>query len=213
MLALNKGNKVNTLSPAQIKDVFDEEITNWKELGGEDLPIRVFRLEDITEYYTEEELGPAYEYAGERITQLVEKTPGIVAFVPQKFIVQPDAVHFIKDNTISVKDVFAGAEWFPTATPAALFGFLPLIAGTLWVSLFAILFALPFGLSVSIPPQHHANIRCHGHRFTFYVYPRCFGFEQDFLRLCTCDFRHQQYYDACGQDQLPDHLRRCLFAE
>jgi len=150
VLALNKGNKVNTLSPAQIKDVFDEEITNWKELGGEDLPIRVFRLEDITEYYTEEELGPAYEYAGERITQLVEKTPGIVAFVPQKFIVQPDAVHFIKDNTISVKDVFAGAEWFPTATPAALFGFLPLIAGTLWVSLFAILFALPFGLSVSI---------------------------------------------------------------
>ena len=53
VLALNKGNKVNTLSPAQIKDVFDEEITNWKELGGEDLPIRVFRLEDITEYYTE----------------------------------------------------------------------------------------------------------------------------------------------------------------
>ena len=50
VLALNKGNKVNTLSPAQIKDVFDEEITNWKELGGEDLPIRVFRLEDITEY-------------------------------------------------------------------------------------------------------------------------------------------------------------------
>ena len=42
VLALNKGNKVNTLSPAQIKDVFDEEITNWKELGGEDLPIRVF---------------------------------------------------------------------------------------------------------------------------------------------------------------------------
>ena len=123
VLALNKSNRVNTLSPAQIKDVFDEEITNWKELGGEDLPIRVFRLEDITEYYTEEELGPAYEYAGERIMQLVEKTPGIVAFVPQKFIVQPDTVHFIKDNTISVKDVFAGAEWFPTATPAPLFGF------------------------------------------------------------------------------------------
>mgnify|MGYP001509262360 FL=1 len=114
-------------------------------------------MEDITEYYTEEELGPAYEYAGERITQLVENTPGIVAFVPQKFIVQPDAVHFIKDNTISVKDVFAGAEWFPTATPAALFGFLPLIAGTLWVSLFAILFALPFGLSVSIYMSEVAN--------------------------------------------------------
>ncbi len=124
---------------------------------GEDLPIRVFRLEDITQYYTEEELGPAYEYAGDKITELVEKTPGIVAFVPQKFIVHPDAVHFIEDNTISVKDVFAGAEWFPTATPAAQFGFLPLITGTLWVSLFAILFALPFGLSVSIYMSEVAN--------------------------------------------------------
>ena len=57
VLALNKENKVNQLSPAQIKDVFDEEITNWEELGGENLPIRVFRLEDITRYYTEEELG------------------------------------------------------------------------------------------------------------------------------------------------------------
>lgn len=149
VLALNKDNKVSELTPMQIKDVFDEEITNWKELG-EDLPIRVFRLEDITHYYSEEELGEAYENAGEKIMELIQKTPGIVAFIPQKFVVRPDAVHFIKDNTISVKEVFAGAEWFPTATPAPLFGFLPLITGTLWVSLFAILIALPFGLSVSI---------------------------------------------------------------
>ena len=145
-----------------IKDVFDEEITNWKELGGEDLPIRVFRLEDITHYYSEEELGEAYENAGEKIMELIQKTPGIVAFIPQKFVTQPDAVHFIKDNTISVKDVFAGAEWFPTATPAPLFGFLPLITGTLWVSLFAILIALPFGLSVSIYMSEVANPKVRG---------------------------------------------------
>lgn len=83
---------------------------------GEDLLIRVFRLEDITHYYSEEELGEAYENAGEKIMELIQKTPGIVAFIPQKFVVRPDAVHFIKDNTISVKEVFAGAEWFPTAT-------------------------------------------------------------------------------------------------
>ena len=61
VLALNKSNKVSALSPAQIKDIFDEEITNWKELGGENLPICVFRLEDITQYYSEEELERIYD--------------------------------------------------------------------------------------------------------------------------------------------------------
>ena len=159
VLALNKENRVSELTPEQIKDVFDEELTNWNEVGGEDLPIRLFRLEDITQYYTEEQLGASYENAGACITELVERTPGIIAFVPQQFVVRPDSVHLLKDNTISVKDVFAGAEWFPTATPAAQFGFLPLITGTLWVSLFAILFALPFGLSVAIYMSVVANSR------------------------------------------------------
>ena len=113
VLALNKENRVGELTPAQIKNVFDEELTNWNEVGGEDLPIRLFRLEDITLYYTEEQLGASYENAGACITELVERTPGIIAFVPQQFIVRPDSVHLLKDNTISVKDVFAGAEWFP----------------------------------------------------------------------------------------------------
>ena len=157
VLALNRQNTVSGLTPAQIKRVFDEEITNWQELGGEDLPIRLFRLEDVTRYYTEEQLGEAYENAGACITQLVERTPGIIAFVPGQFIVRPDSVHVLEDRTISVKDVLAGAEWFPTATPAPQFGFLPLITGTLWVSLFAILIALPFGLAVAIYMSEVAN--------------------------------------------------------
>ena len=150
VLALNRENIVDELSPREIKDIFDEEITNWQEVGGADMPIRLFRLEDVTSYFTESDLGASYENAGACITSLVEKTPGIIAFIPQQFVARPDSVHLIKDNTISVADVFAGAEWFPTATPAPQFGFLPLITGTLWVSFFAILFALPFGLAVAI---------------------------------------------------------------
>lgn len=159
VLALNRRNTIGELTPAQIKGVFDEEITNWKELGGDDRPVHLFRLEDIGQYYTEEQLGEAYENAGECITELIERTPGMIAFVPRQFIVHPDSVHVLKDNTISVKDVFAGAEWFPTATPAPQFGFLPLIGGTLWVSLFAILIALPFGLAVAIYMSEVANSR------------------------------------------------------
>ena len=41
VLAVNKANPVQELSAAQIKDVFDEEITNWKELGGPDAEVKV----------------------------------------------------------------------------------------------------------------------------------------------------------------------------
>jgi phosphate transport system permease protein len=53
-------------------------------------------------------------------------------------------------NNISLNDFFGGKEWMPTATPSPLFGILPLIFGTLLVSVLAILIALPLGLGVAI---------------------------------------------------------------
>ena len=150
VLALNKENPVRTMTAEQIKAVFDEDVTSWKDLGGPDLAITTFRLEDVEKYFTEEELGAQYEYAGEKIAALVDANPGMVAFVPESMIPENAELNFIEDSNISPKDVFVGAEWFPTATPSSLFGMWPLLAGTLWVSFFAILFALPFGLSIAI---------------------------------------------------------------
>lgn len=59
VLAVNKANPVQELSAAQIKDVFDEEITNWKELGGPDAEVKVFRLEDITSYFRKKSWEPS----------------------------------------------------------------------------------------------------------------------------------------------------------
>ncbi len=159
VLALNKENPVSRLTAEQIKGVFDEDIANWKEVGGPDLPIETFRLEDVDRYFSEEELGPQYERAGEAIVGWVEEHSGAIAFVPRVMIPEEADLHYIEDRTISPAEVFAGAEWFPTATPAPLFGMLPLLAGTLWVSLFAILFALPFGLSVAIYMSEVASER------------------------------------------------------
>lgn len=159
VLAVNKSNRVNELSARQIKNVFDEEVTNWSEVGGSDVPIKVFRLEDLTAYYSEEELGDEYQYAGKRIGEVIEKNPGVIAFLPQQFVGKDFPGKLLRDEHISFREVFAGKEWFPTATPAPQFGFLPLIAGTLWVSFFAILFALPFSLSVSIYMSEVADKR------------------------------------------------------
>ena len=75
VLALNKQNDVKTLSALQIKDLFDEEITNWEEVGGKDMPVKVFRLEDLDKIYTEEQLGDEYQYAETRLSSKYRTTP------------------------------------------------------------------------------------------------------------------------------------------
>ena len=162
VLALNRENPVREMDAAQIKAVFDEDVTNWSEVGGPDLRIETFRLEDMDEYFTEEQLGPDYGNAGPLIAGLVGSHPGMVAFVPESMIPDDAPLAFIEDRSISPKEVFAGSEWFPTATPAPLFGMWPLLAGTLWVSLFAILFALPFGISIAVYMSEVASERVRG---------------------------------------------------
>lgn len=150
VLALNRENPVSTLTAAEIKAVFDEDVTNWKDLGGDDMEIVPFRLEDADKYFTQDQLGAQYEHAGAAIASLVASTPGMIAFVPGSMVPEDADLNLIEDKNISAGEVFGGKEWFPTATPAPLFGILPLLAGTLWVSLFAILFALPFGISIAV---------------------------------------------------------------
>lgn len=56
----------------------------------------------------------------------------------------------MKIDKITVTDFLFGKLWFPTAQPVAVMGALPLLLGTFWVSIFAILFALPLGLATAI---------------------------------------------------------------
>lgn len=150
VLGLNKTNPVKKLSSYEIKEVFDSEITNWAELGGKDEAIEVVRLNDLTNYYTEEELGADFEHIPAKASELVSKKPGIILFLPKQYVAKNFNGTLLDHETIQPGDFFGGKEWYPTATPSAQFGLLPLILGTLWVSLFAILFALPFGLAVAV---------------------------------------------------------------
>lgn len=150
LLAVEKNNTVKKLSPAQIKDIFDQKITNWNQLGGQNLPIVLFRTSDITEYYTDEELGPNFEYFPEKINELIAKTPGIIAFFSDKYKAKNFNGKEIDIDKIKVFQFLSGEEWFPTAQPVAQMGVKPLIYGTLWVSFGAILLALPIGLAAAI---------------------------------------------------------------
>lgn len=150
LLAVAADNPVKKLKPSQIKDIFDQKIKNWKEVGGKDEAIVLFRTSDITDYYTDEELGENFEYFPAKINELIAKTPGIVAFFSDKYKAKDFKGKELDIDKIKVFEFLSGEEWFPTAQPIAQMGVKPLIYGTLWVSLGAILLALPIGLAAAI---------------------------------------------------------------
>lgn len=159
VLAVNKSNDISRLSPENIMDIFDAEITNWKELNGQDEEILVFRFSDLTQYFSEEELGDEFQYVPKKISELVAREPGIIAFFPQQYLADPFNGNVLPEEDISLSDFFAGTKWYPTSTPAPIFGLVPLLLGTLLVSIGAIVLSLPFGIAVAIYLAEIANKR------------------------------------------------------
>ena len=150
VIAVNSSNPLGTLSSAEVKDIYDHKILNWKDVGGKPVSITLFRVEDITNYYSEEELGANMELLPEKLNEVIAKTPGIIAFFPNTYLPKNFKGKVLHLENISILSFLGGKEWFPTSQPSAQFGAWPLILGTLYVSLIAILLALPLGLATAI---------------------------------------------------------------
>ncbi|MDR0728596.1 MAG: phosphate ABC transporter permease subunit PstC [Prevotellaceae bacterium] len=150
-LCLHISNPVERLQSKQVKAIFDSEITNWRDVGGRDEAIRLFRFDEIFSLYPEEALGEDYALLPQKLGEIIEQNPTIIAFLPERYLPTTNkAIKTLPAKSISPLDFFGGREWMPAATPAPQFGTLPLILGTLWVSIFAILIALPLGLGVAV---------------------------------------------------------------
>jgi phosphate transport system permease protein len=151
VLCVNAANTVEKLDSKQIRQIFDSEIAGWQELGGREEEIMLFRFDEIFSLYSEDELGDDYGLLPLRLGEVVEQHTGILAFLPERYLPAGNgAVKVLSTGNILPAGFFGGTEWMPTATPAPQFGTLPLVFGTLWVSIFAILIALPLGLGVAI---------------------------------------------------------------
>jgi phosphate transport system permease protein len=154
---VNKNNSSNELSSFEIKNIFDQKITNWKDLGGQSDSIILLRFDDIGNYYTEAELGENFEFLPQKISELIEKNPGMIAFLPKKYLNKDFKGSILPIKKIAIGQFLSNKEWLPTAQPVAQFGVLPLILGTLLVSLGAIIIALPLGLATAIYMAEIAN--------------------------------------------------------
>ncbi len=142
--------KHRILTNEEIKEIFDQNITNWNEVGGDDKEIQIATLDNIASSATEEELGTDMENLGIIINKYFAEQKGTISFFPEKYLNKEFPGHRIEIKKVSVFDFLKGKEWIPTAKPVAQLGALPLILGTIWVSLGAILLALPLGLMVAI---------------------------------------------------------------
>ncbi len=157
VIAINKNNVVKKINSEALKNIYDQKITHWSELGGTPDSIVLFRLEDISNFYTDEQIGENFERLPNCISQLIDSLPNIIAFFPEKYLDKNFKGKQLEIDKVSFKEFFGGEEWFPTAQPSAQLGVMPLILGTLWVSLGAILLALPLGLAAAIYMSEIAN--------------------------------------------------------
>jgi len=150
VLVVNKANPVNDLDAPTLKKIFDQEITNWSKVGGKQDSIILFHLEDINSIYTEAQIGENLENLPKLLSNVSDSISGIIAFLPKTYVGTDFEGKIISTPNVSVGQFVKGKEWFPTSEPAAQLGILPLLLGTLWVSLGAILLSLPLGLAVAI---------------------------------------------------------------
>lgn len=149
-LYVSRDNPVKQLSATDIKNIFDQKIHLWSALGGSADTIRRFELADLQSLFDENALGKSFEHSSVCIRRLMDSIPSAIVVIPQAAMESEEGLQRIHTEKIDLADFLGGKEWFPTAKPAGLFGSLPLFMGTLLVSFFAILIALPFGMAGAI---------------------------------------------------------------
>ena len=149
-LAVQNRNPVHKLTAEQIDLIFNQDVTNWKKVGGKNDSIILFTVNNITGYISQDSLGANLEFMPERINQFIKSHSGVIAYFPETYKPKKFEGTIIPIGDVGVFEFLRGIKWYPTNQPAAQLGILPMILGTLWVSFGAILIALPLGLATAI---------------------------------------------------------------
>jgi len=149
-LAVNKNNPVKKLTAGQIDLIFNQDVTNWTKVGGNNDSIILFTFNNIANYISMDSLGTNLEYMPDRINRFVQSHSGVIAYFPDTYKPKKFNAFVLPIGKVRIGQFLKGTKWYPTNQPAAQLGILPLILGTLWVSFGAILIALPLGLATAI---------------------------------------------------------------
>lgn len=159
VIEVSKQNPVQELNATQVKAIFNQDVTNWSQVGGANDSIILFTTNDILTYYTEEEIGSNLENLPAKLNDFIVSHPGAIMYVSAKNLPTNFNGHRIKVKDISVSDFIFGKQWYPTSEPIPSYGIWPMIVGTLLVTLGALLFAIPLGIATAIYMAEVASIK------------------------------------------------------
>lgn len=140
---VNHRNPVSLIRAEDIVKIKNDEITNWIDIGWRDNPIQLYDddiVEDMEQTVIELVSGEA-----NAVGIIFEDDLAAIQELPV-----PSAVRVVEVEKIGMANILFGRTWMPTGTPANLFGFLPLISGTLWVTLLSLMISVPVSLGCSI---------------------------------------------------------------
>jgi len=159
VIEVSEKNPLKELSSDQIKAIFNQDITNWKDVGGLNDSIILFTTNDITNYYSEKEIGSSLEYLPDRLNDFIQAYPGAIMYVSEKNLPTDFKGHRLMIKDITVRDFILGEQWYPTSEPIPSYGIWPMIVGTLLVTLGALLFAIPLGIATALYMAEVASMK------------------------------------------------------
>ena len=120
VIAVSNENSVTDLSIDQIRDIFNGKITNWKEVGGKDVPIHIITREEgsgtrsafesIVMKKTKIKSDAIVQSSTESVKQAVATDPGAIGFVSLAHMSE-DVKALLVEGVIPSEETVASGEY------------------------------------------------------------------------------------------------------
>ncbi|MGL5563358.1 MAG: substrate-binding domain-containing protein, partial [Tannerellaceae bacterium] len=103
LLVVNKDNPISRLKPEQIKSIFDQDITNWNEVGDYNCTIHAVRFSALIKGVEAQDLEDNPNLVATRIDSVLT-TKGTILYVPQKYLPADNSGKVLNEGTITPAD-------------------------------------------------------------------------------------------------------------
>lgn len=141
--AVHLSNPLTRLSASEVRALMRRE-KGWKDLGGPDTAAVPVHLANIDRYVP---AGTTLQGL-KSVLDSLSGLRGVLFALPPEIL--PSATHPLTVEWSGWREIFFSSRWSPTYEPVPSVGFLPLLIGSLWVSVIGLLVVVPLGIAMAI---------------------------------------------------------------